>query len=137
MSDRARDHDAGGCASLPASPSNSMARGDSQDAAQTTPELCRRCGRMALPNKLITITVEEYHSLLRAGDGAKPAIPNFRAVSRSRIARDPELARFVLDAAATKFSGEIEENAVAAFGRARVPSRSAIYRFIRAVEGQD
>ena len=101
---------------------------------RNAPEICRRCGRLSLPGKTITIAVEEYEALLRRGEPGPPPVPTFRAVSRSGIARDPELARFVLDRATPMLAGEIEAAAVETFGRDRVPSRSAIYRFVRDVQ---
>jgi hypothetical protein len=86
-----------------------------------------------LPGDTVTITVKEYEALLREGEAGRATAPNYRAISLSRIARDPELASFVMKQAETMVAREIESAGVDAFGRSRVPSRSAIYRFVREV----
>lgn len=101
-------------------------------AASPTPERCARCGKLALSGPTIAIPVAEYEALLRARDEAgPPRPPNYRAFSNSRIARDPELAGFILESAPTSFARAIETAAVVRFGRDRVPSHWAIHRFIR------
>lgn len=98
----------------------------------TTPERCLQCGRLALSGPTIAIPVEEYEALLRGRDAAGPPRPaDYRSFSNGRIARDPELAGFLLDHAATALARELEAAAVERFGRDRVPSRWAIGRFVR------
>lgn len=97
------------------------------------PEICRQCGKLAYPGKTVTIPADEYEELLRFRKDREVTyerVSGFRLASRSRIARDPELARYILQCAETMLIGEVEAACVAKFGRTRVPSRSSIYRFI-------
>lgn len=102
------------------------------------PEVCQQCGRLAFPGATVTIRADEYEELLRfraerQTDYAR--LSDFRLASRSKIARDPELARYVLQCAETMLIGQIEAACVEKFGRARTPSRSSIHRFVHGERG--
>ena len=101
--------------------------------ARSMPELCRDCGRLALSGPTITIPVADYAALLRDASafGEASARPHFRAASRSPIARNGDLATFILQSAATMELSAIREAVAERFGRTSAPSRSAIHRFIR------
>lgn len=58
--------------------------------------------------------------------------PDFRSASYSTIARNPELANFLLDCAVTMTFLDSYHLAKARFGEV-VPSRSSVYRFFASV----
>ena len=100
------------------------------------PEKCQQCGRLVFPDGLVTISADEYQELLQfrqARDTQYGRLSAVRLASRSRIARDPELAKYIVQCAETMLLRETEAACVARFGRARVPSKSAIHRFIYGV----
>lgn len=97
------------------------------------PEVCQQCGKLAFPGSTVTIATDEYEELLRfrgerQTDYAR--LSSFRLASRSKIARDPELAQYILQCAETMLIGQIEAACVTKFGRERTPSRSSIHRFV-------
>ena len=104
------------------------------------PEICAQCGKLAFSGETITILAKEYEELLRFRKQREAnydkSMPAFRLASRSRIACDPELARFILQHAETLLIGEIEAACVKTFGKERAPSRSSIYRFLNTVRPQ-
>ena len=104
------------------------------------PEICAQCGKLAYSGEIITIPATEYAELVRFKTERETSYEKnlsvFRLASRSRIARDPELARFILQHAETLLIGEIEAACIKIFGKERAPSRSSIYRFLDTVRPQ-
>ncbi|KQX34110.1 hypothetical protein ASD04_17875 [Devosia sp. Root436] len=100
----------------------------------TVPEKCQQCGRLAFPGEAVTISSDEYQELLAFRKDREAAythhVSKVRLASRSRIARDPELAQFILQAAETMLIKEIVAACEERFGVERAPSRSSIHRFI-------
>lgn len=97
------------------------------------PEPCKQCGRLAYPGEAVTISGEEYRELLRLRQARNIAKAIGLATGlnkRTGIARDAELASFILEGAETMMPKAIEASAVERFGRERVPSRSTITRFL-------
>jgi hypothetical protein len=104
------------------------------------PEICAQCGKLAYAGETVTILAKEYEELLRFRNQREASydksLSAFRLASRSRIARDPELARFILQCAETLLIGEVEAACIKTFGKERAPSRSSIYRFLDTVRPQ-
>lgn len=94
-------------------------------------ERCNDCGRLALSSETVTLPADEYRKLLQdaAAGRAKKAISSYRAVSRSGIGLNPELADFILDVAPTMSIAKIHAACVERFGE-KAPSASSIFRFI-------
>lgn len=104
------------------------------------PKPCERCGRLAFDGEPVTIAADEYKALLQkaeAYDASVGRVRSFRHLSRSTIARDPELARFLVEASETMLLRELRAAAVARFDEHRVPSRSSIHRFLQLVSERD
>ena len=98
-------------------------------------EKCEVCGKFALANDVVTISMAEYQELKAASFElqARATVKGFVGKTRSRIARDPELAAFIVALAGSKLLKEITAECVVKFGRDRAPSRSAIHRFLVAI----
>lgn len=97
------------------------------------PEICQQCGKLAYPGGTITVTADEYQELLqfrRHREAAYQRASNVQLAPRMKIARDPELAQFILRSAETMLIKEVEAACIERFGRDRTPSQSSIYRFI-------
>ncbi|HTM76562.1 MAG TPA: hypothetical protein VL133_02895 [Devosia sp.] len=97
------------------------------------PEICKQCGKLAYPGETVTIPSEEYQELLqfrKAREETYSQVSRVRLASRSRIARDPDLAQFILRSAETMLIKEIYAACQERFGKERAPSRSSIHRFI-------
>ena len=102
------------------------------------PELCRRrhkadplpasSGRHGNRRSYTSLGTSSLQSLQ-----ARTAVKGYIGKTRSRIARDPELAAFIVALAGSKLLKEITAECVAKFGRDRAPSRSAIHRFLVAI----
>lgn len=94
-------------------------------------EHCKDCGKLRLSGETVTISADEYHRLIReaASGRSHKSISAYRAVSRSGIGLNPELADFILDQAATKTIAGIHAACVERFAD-KAPSRSSIFRFI-------
>ncbi|MFD2252673.1 CobQ-like glutamine amidotransferase family enzyme [Pseudochelatococcus lubricantis] len=92
---------------------------------------CESCGKYVFADSVVTIPLEEYEALkARAAETrSRKSISTYRALSRSAIARSPELADFLLGTAVTKTTTEAFQLAKEKFGDA-CPSRSSVYRFI-------
>lgn len=99
-------------------------------------ERCKDCGKLALLTETVTISAYEYNKLLRdaAAGKARREISNYRALSRSGIGLNPELAEFILDVAPTMTIAKIHAACIERFG-ATAPSRSSIFRFIDKIRG--
>lgn len=98
-------------------------------------EKCEVCGKFALGSDVVTISMAEYQELKAASFElqARAAVRGVVGKTRSRIARDPELAAFIVALADSKLLKEITAECVVKFGRDRAPSRSAIHRFLVAI----
>ncbi len=106
----------------------------------TNPKPCERCGRLAFDGRPVTISADEYLELQQkaaAYDASVGRVRSFRHLSRSTIARDPELAAFLVEASATMLLKDLRSAAVGLFGSDRVPSRSSIHRFLQLVSERD
>jgi len=106
----------------------------------TNPKPCERCGRLAFDGSPVTVPADEYQVLQRkaaAYDASVGRVRSFRHLSRSTIARDPELAKFLVEASETMLLKDMRSAAVARFGSERVPSRSSIHRFLQLVSQRD
>lgn len=100
------------------------------------PTKCQQCGNLAFSGGVVTIPAEEYTDLLfLKNSSVRPAlrVSQMRLKSRSKIVRDPEVASFIIECAATMLIREIEAACLSKFGRSRAPSRSAIHRFLHTV----
>lgn len=97
-------------------------------------ERCKDCGKLAFANDSVTIAVSEYEALKIAAAEltARGNSSAYRAVSRSNIARNPELAAFILDQYKRLTVVEVSKLVAERFGPS-APSRSSIHRFIKAV----
>lgn len=97
-------------------------------------ERCRECGKLAYGGETVTLTVAEFEALKTAADqiSGQQAIPRYRSLSRSPIARNPKLAEFIIVRIPTQTVSEITEAAKAEFGEG-APSRSSVYRFVQAI----
>lgn len=97
----------------------------------TQMEKCNDCGRLALLGETVTIPTSEYQKLVteaRAGRSVT-RLADYRALSRSGIGLNPELAEFILECAPTMTIKMIREACLERFG-SKTPSRSSIHRFI-------
>ncbi len=96
---------------------------------------CERCGKLAVQGDVVTISMQEFEALKRdaAMGGSRRRISNYRAVSRSAIARNLEMADFIIESLATKTITEVAVSVAEKFG-ASAPSRSSIHRFVAAVK---
>lgn len=102
----------------------------------TVPSVCAQCGKLAFDGDTVTIPTSEYQelALLReAREAAFATVSKIRLRSRSKITRDPELARFIIRCAETMLIREIASACVEKFGPERAPSKSSIHRFIHEV----
>ncbi|HTM76561.1 MAG TPA: hypothetical protein VL133_02890 [Devosia sp.] len=94
-------------------------------------ESCSQCGKLVHKEEMVIIPASEYRDLL-----ARPMntteTPFMGKPARSTIGRDRELAEYIVELAApgTMFLDSIRAACLARFGAARVPSRTAIHRFI-------
>ena len=95
-------------------------------------EQCSQCGRLSIPGETVTISVSEYETLRSLAQKAKErrTLSKYRAVSSSAIARNPDIADFILEHTVTMTTSEVSRLAKSEFGK-RAPSRSAIYRFLQ------
>ncbi len=86
---------------------------------------------------MVTISAGEFEALqAEATIGRQRREINlYRAKSRSRIARDAELASFIVECSDTMIGQQIREACLARFGMERAPSRSAIFRFLQQLRG--
>lgn len=98
-------------------------------------ERCLTCNKLALHEDTITIPVSEYEAMKAAADTSvqRKKIASYRAVSGSKIAKNPELAEFIIECAATMTVSEVTEACKQRFGAA-TPSWSTIFRFIDAIK---
>ena len=98
-------------------------------------ERCLTCNKLALHEDTITIPVSEYEAMKAAADTSvqRKKIASYRAVSGSKIAKNPEMAEFIIECAATMTVAEVEEACKQRFGAA-TPSWSTIFRFIDAIK---
>ncbi len=98
---------------------------------------CGICGKLAFQGDSITISVDEYQALTRYAEigRERKTIGDYRAVSRSAIARNPRLADFILEHSITMTTSEVFQKAKEKFGE-KVPSRSAVYRFVEMMKSQ-
>lgn len=91
---------------------------------------CTDCRKLIYAQEMVTITAVEYRDLLSrpAREGGYMGKP-----SRSRLDNDPELAAHLihLAAARTMILSDIRDACIEKFGRSRVPSRSAIHRYLQ------
>jgi|GEM_PF-6397834 len=100
------------------------------------PKICPRCGDLAFAGGTVTIPSEEFvelSQLRQYRDAASLKLSQTRLKSHSKIARDPEVAQFVVQCAETMILREIVAECIEKFGPKRAPSRSAIHRFIHAI----
>lgn len=98
-------------------------------------ERCQMCNKLALHDDTVTIPVSEYEALKTAAANSvrRKTIASYRAVSGSRIAKNPEMAEFVIECAATMTTTEVREACLQRFGDI-TPSWSTVFRFIQAVK---
>jgi len=103
----------------------------------SVPEKCDTCGKLAFPGETVTISADEYRELLafRAAREVPYAQYRGRLKSRSRAARDPEVAAFILQNAETMILADIVKACLERFGPDRSPARSSIHRFLQSVDG--
>lgn len=98
-------------------------------------ERCLTCNKLALHDDTITIPLSEYEALKAAAVNSvrRKTIASYRVVSGSRIAKNPEMAEFIIECAATMTTTEVREACLQRFGDI-TPSWSTIFRFIQAVK---
>lgn len=103
----------------------------------SVPEKCDTCGKLSFPGETVTISADEYRELLafRAAREVPYAQYPGRLKSRSRAARDPEVATFILQSAQTMILEDIVNACRERFGPERSPSRSSIHRFLQFANG--
>jgi hypothetical protein len=94
---------------------------------------CPDCGRL-VAGENVTIDVGEYQRLLRDSDALKlsQAVQNFPIRSRSPIARNSELAAFIIGCRETMTLHQIAAACRAQF-KGHSPSKSAVDRFLKEV----
>lgn len=93
-------------------------------------EPCSQCGKLVVQADAVTISKAEYEELLSR---PKPA-PLYWKPSRSRIGRDQEMANFIrqLVSAGPLTLREIMDALHGRFEPGRIPSQSALHRFLHA-----
>lgn len=98
-------------------------------------ERCQTCKKLALHEDTVTIPISEYEAMKAAADNSvqRKKIASYRAVSGSKIAKNPEMAEFMIECAATMTVSEVEEACKQRFGDA-TPSWSTIFRFLDAIK---
>lgn len=98
---------------------------------------CDICGKLAFEGATVTISATEYETLRKTAADVSTRKTNFkyRSVSHSVIARNPQLADFILVCIETMTIAETYQAAVARFGE-KVSSKSSIHRFIQAMKFQ-
>lgn len=96
---------------------------------------CNDCGKMVLEGQLVTLSAAEYEQLRKEAEVGRQRrqVSYFRSKSKSRIARDPELASFIVECSDTMITAKIQDACLSRFGSKRAPSRSAIYRFLQSL----
>ena len=101
------------------------------EESRAVTEICATCGKLAFSGNLVTLPSSEYHALKMAAEAgrSRKSLSTYRAVSRNSIARQPELADFIVECAARMTTREVREACIEKFGD-RTPSRSTIFRFI-------
>jgi hypothetical protein len=98
-------------------------------------ENCGQCGRLVVGEK-ITVDAAEFSrlkQLAEAFEKANERLLDFRCQSRSPIARSAELSSFILGCRDTMTLFEIVAACRTKFA-GRAPSKSAIDRFLKAVQ---
>lgn len=95
------------------------------------PTPCEQCGRLVVDGETVTIPAAEYRALLARPLAEKPEMGK---PARSAIAQDRELGDFIIECAkpGAMILKDIRAACIARFGSDRVPSVSAIHRFIQA-----
>lgn len=94
-------------------------------------EKCADCGRFAFSKDTVTLPADEYELLKSKACAADlGAIKNYRKLSGTRIARNPQHADFVLSHLPTMTITEVHEAFVKKFGSGLV-SRSQLHRFVQ------
>ena len=98
-------------------------------------ERCSTCNKLALHQETISIPVSEYEALKAAADTSvqRKKIASYRAISGSKIAKNPEMAEFIIECAASMTVSEVREACKERFGTA-TPSWSSIFRFLDAMK---
>ncbi|MFB2554030.1 hypothetical protein [Ensifer soli] len=97
-------------------------------------EACKTCGKHVFADDVIAVPIAEFQALKDAAEqsNSRALISRYRAVSHSRIARNPELAEFILDHFEKMTIIELTAATFKKFGR-DAPSRSSIHRFLSSV----
>jgi hypothetical protein len=98
-------------------------------------EQCAVCGKLVLGEQ-ITIPKAEYLTLKEgylAFQNSQDRFKKYQGYSRSPIAQNNELAEFILDCQKTMTLYQIKDACREKFNGIG-PSKSAIYRFLRAVQ---
>ncbi|MGC4409264.1 hypothetical protein D4A92_21505 [Rhizobium rosettiformans] len=98
-------------------------------------ERCSTCNKLALRQETISVPVSEYEALKAAADSSvqRKKIASYRAISGSKIAKNPEMAEFIIECAASMTVSEVREACKERFGAA-TPSWSSIFRFLDAMK---
>ncbi len=98
---------------------------------------CGQCGKLRLNGETVTISVSEYHALREAANSPvhRADANRYRRASRSVIARNPELADFIVNSVQTMTIAEVHKAAVEEFGPS-IPSRSSFHRFLQVIGAQ-
>lgn len=92
-------------------------------------EKCENCNRLVLAGETVTISVSEYELLKSKAMAAYLGIlKNYRKMSGTAIARNPDYAEFVLARMPTMKISEVLKAFEQRFGVGHV-SRSQLYRF--------
>lgn len=101
---------------------------------------CEQCGKTILEIGLVTIPSADFETLLakaKALDALEQPGISFRQISKTVVARDPEVARHISECRQTMIGREIRSSCQDKFGKSRTPSISAIYRFLNDLSKTD
>lgn len=92
-------------------------------------EKCRDCGRFSFTKDYVSLPIAEYEALQAKASAVNLGqLNNYRKMSRTRIARNPEHAEFVLNLLPTMTVTETLKLFQKRFGENMI-SRSQLYRF--------
>jgi hypothetical protein len=93
---------------------------------------CQSCGKLIFGGETVALSIADYMSLLKQS-GGRNGLETRRKIPfghRSRIRRDPELMRFIVERLDRMSQTDIIAACKAKFGPGRAPSRTGLSRFV-------
>lgn len=94
---------------------------------------CHSCGKLIFDGETVALPIADYMSLLKRADRGSGLETgrNIPFGHRSRIRRDPEMMRFIVERLDRMSQADIIKACKSRFGLDRAPSRTGLSKYVK------